>query len=126
MKLHQLVFILSQYIKLFFVALRFVLFDLVCSITQFIPFCIIFFTDFKEKKFVEFLDANKLCKEAQHFIIHSISMVNDDASTMEGVRATKKFLQSLGRYGNCAFLYPLYGVGEIPQAFSRFVLCLIF
>ena len=77
--------------------------------------------DFKENTFVEFLVSNKLCKEAQHFIIHSIAMVNDDVSTLEGVRATKKFLQSLGRYGNSAFLFPTYGIGEIPQAFSRYV-----
>ena len=77
--------------------------------------------DFKENTFVEFLVSNKLCKEAQHFIIHSIAMVNDDVSTLEGVKATKKFLQSLGRYGNSAFLFPTYGIGEIPQAFSRYV-----
>ncbi len=37
----------------------------------------------------------------------------------QGLKATKKFIQSLGRYGNTAFLWPLYGSGELPQCFCR-------
>ena len=40
-------------------------------------------------------------------------------SNNQGLKATKKFLQSLGRYGNTAFLWPLYGSGEMPQCFCR-------
>ncbi|VVD03468.1 unnamed protein product [Leptidea sinapis] len=42
----------------------------------------------------------------------------------EGVRESKKFLKSLGRYGNTPFLWPMYGSGELPQCFCR--LCAVF
>uniref|UniRef100_A0A663MRM0 Rab proteins geranylgeranyltransferase component A n=1 Tax=Athene cunicularia TaxID=194338 RepID=A0A663MRM0_ATHCN len=67
----------------------------------------------------------KLTPSLQHFILHSIAMVSEtDSSTLEGLQATKKFLQCLGRYGNTPFLFPLYGQGEIPQCFCR--MCAVF
>ena len=36
----------------------------------------------------------------------------------------QKFLLSLGRFGNSPFLWPMYGSGELPQAFCR--LCAVF
>lgn len=33
------------------------------------------------------------------------------------------YLQSVGRYGDSCFLYPIYGLGGLPEAFSR--LCAI-
>jgi Rab GDP dissociation inhibitor len=33
------------------------------------------------------------------------------------------YLQSAGRYGDSPFLYPIYGLGGLPEAFSR--LCAI-
>nr|XP_039265235.1 rab proteins geranylgeranyltransferase component A 2-like [Styela clava] len=77
------------------------------------------YAEFEDKKFIEFLAAKKLSKKLQHFILHSISMVDENTNTVEGLKATQKFLNSLGRYGNSAFLWPLYGVGELPQAFCR-------
>ncbi|KAF9429214.1 hypothetical protein BGZ76_001646, partial [Entomortierella beljakovae] len=45
---------------------------------------------------------------------------NDNATTAEGLKSVKVYLQSLGRYGNSAYLCPLYGVGsELAQAFCR-------
>jgi len=35
----------------------------------------------------------------------------------------KLYLQSQGRYGDSPFLYPIYGLGGLPEAFSR--LCAI-
>jgi RAB protein geranylgeranyltransferase component A len=43
---------------------------------------------------------------------------------LEGLAATQKFLLSLGRFGNTPFLWPMYGSGELPQAFCR--LCAVF
>ena len=37
----------------------------------------------------------------------------------QGLEQMKKFLSSLGRYGNTAFLWSLYGSGELPQSFCR-------
>ena len=46
------------------------------------------------------------------------------SSTIDGLKATKNFLHSLGRYGNTPFLFPLYGQGELPQCFCR--MCAVF
>ena len=39
----------------------------------------------------------------------------------QGLQAAKLFLNSLGRFGNAPFLYPIFGGGELPQAFCRYV-----
>jgi len=31
----------------------------------------------------------------------------------------KLYSESLGRYGKSPYLYPLYGLGELPQGFAR-------
>nr|CAB3230603.1 rab proteins geranylgeranyltransferase component A 2 [Phallusia mammillata] len=77
------------------------------------------YEEFEDRLFLEFLCSKRLSEKAQQFILHSIAMVKETSTTIEGLKATKKFLQSLGRYGNSAFLWPMYGVGELPQAFSR-------
>lgn len=77
------------------------------------------YKDFEDRPFIEFLAAKKLSKRLKHFIIHSIAMVSEDANTLDGLKASEKFLKSLGRYGNSAFLWTTYGVGELPQAFCR-------
>lgn len=51
-------------------------------------------------------------------------MSNAETLCIDGIRRTRKFLQSLGRYGNTPFLFPMYGCGEIPQCFCR--LCAVF
>lgn len=38
---------------------------------------------------------------------------------MDGVNNTKRFLESLGRFGKTPFLYAMYGSGDISQAFCR-------
>jgi len=40
-------------------------------------------------------------------------------STPEGLDALYRHLLSMGRYGDTGLLTPLYGVGEVPQAFCR-------
>lgn len=46
-------------------------------------------------------------------------MCDNQTLCPDGVRRVKKFLQSLGRYGNTPFIFPMYGCGEIPQCFCR-------
>ena len=77
--------------------------------------------DFSEHSFWDFLQTKKLTENLQHFILHSIAMVIPEVGTVEGLRATQHFLRCLGRYGNTPFLFPLYGLGEIPQCFCRSV-----
>lgn len=45
-------------------------------------------------------------------------------SCFDGIKASKAFLESLGRYGNTPFIFPMYGSGELPQCFCR--LCAVF
>ncbi|XP_035287802.1 rab proteins geranylgeranyltransferase component A 1 isoform X2 [Anguilla anguilla] len=82
------------------------------------------YLDFSERSFWEFLQTKKLTENLQHFVLHSIAMVTPGARTAEGLRATQHFLRCLGRYGNTPFLFPLYGMGEIPQCFCR--MCAVF
>jgi len=42
-----------------------------------------------------------------------------DVSTLSGLRQVKEHLLSLRRYGNTAFLWPMYGISETSQAFCR-------
>uniref|UniRef100_A0A6I8N4G1 Rab proteins geranylgeranyltransferase component A n=1 Tax=Ornithorhynchus anatinus TaxID=9258 RepID=A0A6I8N4G1_ORNAN len=80
---------------------------------------------YEGRTFSDYLKTQKLTPNLQHFILHSIAMTSEAATpTLEGLRATKNFLQCLGRYGNTPFLFPLYGQGEIPQCFCR--MCAVF
>ncbi|KAG7273465.1 hypothetical protein CRUP_032713 [Coryphaenoides rupestris] len=47
-----------------------------------------------------------------------------ETPTATALTSTRHFLQCLGRYGNTPFLFPLYGLGEIPQCFCR--MCAVF
>lgn len=42
---------------------------------------------------------------------------------MMTVEKMQLYLESTGRYGDSPFLYPIYGLGGLPEAFSR--LCAI-
>ncbi len=77
------------------------------------------FQTIPRKPFIEFLKNKKLTENLQDFILHSIAMVTQQTLTEEGLKATQHFLRCLGRYGNTPFLFPLYGLGEIPQCFCR-------
>ncbi|KAJ8666439.1 hypothetical protein QAD02_008101 [Eretmocerus hayati] len=47
---------------------------------------------------------------------------NDDyisQSAMITIRRIKLYSDSLARYGKSPYLYPLYGLGELPQGFAR-------
>ncbi|CAJ0911628.1 348_t:CDS:2, partial [Entrophospora sp. SA101] len=56
-------------------------------------------------------------------ILYSIALIRTEAdvvNTLEGLEMTHRYLKSIGRYGNAAFLVALYGVGsEIVQGFCR-------
>jgi len=61
------------------------------------------------------------------FIGHALALQTSDAylnlpygPTLE---KTQLYMRSMGRYGNSPFLYPMYGLGGIPEGFAR--LCAI-
>ncbi|XP_008547480.1 rab GDP dissociation inhibitor alpha [Microplitis demolitor] len=64
------------------------------------------------------LDAN-----TQDFTGHALALHrNDDYITQPAittVRRIKLYSDSLARYGKSPYLYPMYGLGELPQGFAR-------
>ncbi|KAM9348117.1 LOW QUALITY PROTEIN: rab proteins geranylgeranyltransferase component A 1 [Symphorus nematophorus] len=76
------------------------------------------------RPYLEFLREQQLGDNLEHFLLHSIAMVTEDMPTEEGLASTRHFLRCLGRYGNTPFLFPVYGLGEIPQCFCR--MCAVF
>ena len=100
------------------------------ALMRFMTFCSTFedcpeqYESFKDKPFIEFLKSRKLTTNLQHIILNAIAVVPANTSTLSGLKATQKFLRSLGRYGNTPFLWSLYGAGELPQAFCR--MCAVF
>jgi Rab GDP dissociation inhibitor len=61
------------------------------------------------------------------FLGHAVALYNDDSYlTQPAIETLKKmqlYLDSLGKYGDSPFLYPIYGLGGLPESFSR--LCAI-
>jgi Rab GDP dissociation inhibitor len=68
------------------------------------------------------LDSNTI-----DFLGHAVALHTSDAYLQKPARDTiekmQLYLESIGRYGDSPFLYPLYGLGGLPEAFSR--LCAI-
>ncbi|XP_034034118.1 rab proteins geranylgeranyltransferase component A 1 [Thalassophryne amazonica] len=79
---------------------------------------------FSGRPYLEFLRGQELSENLQHFLLHSIAMVTADTPTEVGLASTRHFLHCLGHYGNTPFLFPVYGLGEIPQCFCR--MCAVF
>ncbi|XP_034936778.1 rab proteins geranylgeranyltransferase component A 1 [Chelonus insularis] len=82
------------------------------------------FDGFRDKTFLEYLNTKNLTPIVKHYVMQAIAMATDKTSCRDGVNRTKHFLNSLGRYGNTPFLWPMYGSGELPQCFCR--LCAVF
>ncbi|XP_018570375.1 rab proteins geranylgeranyltransferase component A 1 [Anoplophora glabripennis] len=74
---------------------------------------------YTNKTFRAFLKDRKLTPDLIHYVLYAISMSTDDTPCIEGVENTKRFLNSLGRFGKTPFLFSMYGSGEITQAFCR-------
>ncbi|KAF9175731.1 hypothetical protein BGX20_001039 [Mortierella sp. AD010] len=78
--------------------------------------------DYKDAPFIQFAQrAYGLSDKVLTAVVYAIGFDgNDYATTADGLKSVKVYLQSLGRYGNSAYLCPLYGVGsELAQAFCR-------
>lgn len=82
------------------------------------------FKDWNNKTFKEYLSNKGLTPNLIHYVLFAIAGGTDTMPCLEGVKECKKFLMSLGRYGNTPFLWPMYGSGELPQCFCR--LCAVF
>lgn len=52
------------------------------------------------------------------FLLSSVSYL--DVPCLDTINRIKLYSESLARYGKSPYLYPLYGLGELPQGFARY------
>ncbi|XP_070784856.1 rab GDP dissociation inhibitor beta isoform X2 [Enoplosus armatus] len=68
-------------------------------------------------------DHYKLGRDVMDFTGHSLALYRTDdyldQSCIETINRIKLYSESLARYGKSPYLYPLYGLGELPQGFAR-------
>lgn len=76
--------------------------------------------------FVEYMKAKKLTSRLITFLLYAVALEPNHFSspsampTSQGVSAILKFMSSVGRYGgNSPWIYPLFGLSELCQSFSR-------
>uniref|UniRef100_A0A0L8FS70 Rab proteins geranylgeranyltransferase component A n=1 Tax=Octopus bimaculoides TaxID=37653 RepID=A0A0L8FS70_OCTBM len=74
--------------------------------------------EFYDRPFSAYLE-EKFSPIARHYIYHGIAMAQKSTTTKEGIALAQKFFSSVGQYGDIPFITSIYGVGELPQAFSR-------
>ncbi|KAL6959830.1 hypothetical protein U1Q18_039982 [Sarracenia purpurea var. burkii] len=84
-----------------------------------------------ESPFVEFLNKMRLPPKIKSSILYAIAMADYDQDNMEvcknilktkdGINRLALYHSSVGRFPNAlgALIYPIYGQGELPQAFCR-------
>ena len=64
-----------------------------------------------------------LDENTSDFVGHALALHRDDkyldSPCVETLKRIKLYSDSLARYGQSPYLYPLYGLGELPQGFAR-------
>lgn len=60
-------------------------------------------------------------RSVNFFVYHRPYLCHVSSLLLQGCAAVKRFLLSTGRFGNSPFLWALYGSGELPQCFCRWV-----
>ena len=57
------------------------------------------------------------------FLGHTVALHTSDEYLSRACGATiekmRLYLESISRYGNSPFIYPIYGLGGLPEGFSR-------
>ncbi|TVU01632.1 hypothetical protein EJB05_52905 [Eragrostis curvula] len=80
--------------------------------------------------FVEYLKKQQLPPKMRAVVLYAIALADYDQdadccekllTTREGIQTIALYSSSIGRFANAkgAFIYPMYGHGELPQAFCR-------
>ncbi len=71
----------------------------------------------------EVYQKNGLDPNTCDFVGHALALYRDDdylkKPCLETIKKIKLYSDSLARYGKSPYLYPLYGLGELPQGFAR-------
>ncbi|CAG2106580.1 unnamed protein product [Medioppia subpectinata] len=64
-----------------------------------------------------------LDRDTADFTGHALALYRNDEylqeSCLDLINRVKLYSESLARYGKSPYLYPLYGLGELPQGFAR-------
>ena len=59
----------------------------------------------------------------QDFVGHSMALHLDDTYLTQPAKDTFErmtmYMNSMARYGKSPYIYPVYGLGELPQGFAR-------
>jgi len=57
------------------------------------------------------------------FLGHAVALYRDDAylegPALDFIERTQLYWEGIARHGSSPYIYPLYGLGELPQAFAR-------
>lgn len=71
----------------------------------------------------ELFDKYSLSENTRNFIGHAIALFRDEEYLTQPaaqlVGRMQLYFQSILRYGKSPYIYPMYGLGELPQAFAR-------
>lgn len=71
----------------------------------------------------ELFSKYSLSENTRDFIGHAIALYRDEdylnQPAVEMVKRMQLYFQSILRYGKSPYIYPMYGLGELPQAFAR-------
>lgn len=79
--------------------------------------------DFVDKPFADLMASKSLTPFLQRVVLQCVLFTNNnDIPVTDAMPLIKKFVDSSIRYGPTPFLSTLYGSGEVPQSFCRFVL----
>ncbi|KAI9821221.1 MAG: Rab GDP dissociation inhibitor alpha [Pycnora praestabilis] len=73
----------------------------------------------------EVYDKYGLEATTRDFIGHSMALyqtddyINEKGTAKETINRIRLYVNSMARYGKSPYIYPLYGLGELPQGFAR-------
>lgn len=79
--------------------------------------------DLKTMTMRQLYEAFGLCPDTHQFISHAMALQLDekhmDLPALPTVKELQTYCYSLSRYGTSPYIYPLYGLGGLPEGFSR-------
>ncbi|KAH7072560.1 GDP dissociation inhibitor [Paraphoma chrysanthemicola] len=81
--------------------------------------------DIKNVTMKDVYDKFGLEATTRDFLGHSMALyqtddyINDKGATSEAIQRIRLYGNSMARYGKSPYIYPLYGLGELPQGFAR-------
>lgn len=70
-------------------------------------------------------DKFSLEDNTRDFVGHSMALyqsddyINQPGTAVETIDRIRLYVNSMARYGKSPYIYPLYGLGELPQGFAR-------